>query len=181
MTIIPALAILSTLRLAASGPAPRPTTPGTSAESRHPCRGVHTFDFWIGDFEARPWNEPDGAPTGRLHNTLEYDGCAIVERWDGISSGIRGMSISFYDTNRRDWRMVWIADDGLSNDFEGTYSDGAMRFRGWVLDDHGMRVLASNVLQNVSPGTIRHVYSTSADGGKTWDVRSDGRFVRVSH
>jgi hypothetical protein len=53
-----------------------------------------------------------------------------------------------------------------------------MRFDGWVLDSNGKRVLASNVLQNVSPDVIRHIYSTSADNGKTWDVKSDGRFVR---
>ena len=158
--------------LASAAPATKPRDP-------HPCRDVHTFDFWVGDFEARKWNDRNGPVTGRLHNTLEYDGCAIVERWEGLASGIRGMSLSFYDTNRRAWRMVWIADDGLSNDFEGAYTDGAMRFRGWVLDEHGKRLLASNVLENVSPDTIRHVYSTSADGGKTWDVKSDGRFVRV--
>ena len=43
-----------------------------------------------------------------------------------------------------------------------------MQFEGWVLDDAGKRMLAWNVLQNVSADTIRHVYSTSADGGKTW-------------
>ena len=53
-----------------------------------------------------------------------------------------------------------------------------MRFKGWILDSAGKRVLASNVLQNVSPDTIRHIYSTSSDNGKTWVVKSDGRFVR---
>ncbi len=86
--------------------------------------------------------------------------------------------MSFYDTNRGVWRMVWNDDANQSNDFEGTYEDGAMRFKGWVLAPGGERLLASNVLQNVSPGTIRHIYSTSADNGKTWTVKSDGRFVR---
>jgi hypothetical protein len=53
-----------------------------------------------------------------------------------------------------------------------------MRFEGWVLDANGKRLLASNVLQDVSPDVIRHIYSTSADNGKTWVVLSDGRFVR---
>jgi hypothetical protein len=87
--------------------------------------------------------------------------------------------MAFYDTNRRSWRMVWIADDGSSDDLEGGYKDGAMRLRGWVLGPDGKRLLASNVLENVSPDTIRHIYSTSGDGGKTWDIKSDGRFERV--
>jgi len=101
----------------------------------------------------------------------------IVERWTG-ASGSAGMSMSFFDINRHVWGMVWNGDNNQSNDFEGTYSDGAMRFTGWVLDNEGKRLLASNVLQNVSPDTIRHIYSTSADNGKTWVVNSDGRFVR---
>jgi len=88
------------------------------------------------------------------------------------------MSMSFYDTNRHAWRMMWVGNDGKSNDLEGTYRDGAMRLTGWVLDDAGRKILASNVLQNVSPDIVRHIYSESADGGKTWVVKSDGRFVR---
>jgi hypothetical protein len=159
-------------------------TPSTSVraqktpdETRYPCRAEHAFDFWVGTFDATPWDQPTARPTGQLHNTREYEGCVIVERWTG-TAGSAGMSMSFYDTNRRVWRMVWNDDANQSNDFEGTYTDGAMRFKGWVLDRTGKRLLASNVLQEVSPGTIRHIYSTSADDGKTWVVRSDGRFVR---
>ena len=148
-----------------------------AAAARYPCRDVHTFDFWVGDFDATPWKDPNATSRGRLHNTREYEGCVIVERWEG-ASGSTGMSMSFYDVNRRVWRMVWNGDDNRSNDFEGAFRDGAMRFEGWVLDAAGNRLLARNVLENVSPGVIRHVYSTSSDGGKTWDVKSDGRFTR---
>jgi hypothetical protein len=151
--------------------------PPASDPARYPCRAEHAFDFWVGDFDATPWNGPASPIRGRLHNTLEYEGCVIVERWEG-TSGSRGMSMSFYDVNRRAWRMVWNGDDNQSNDFEGRYENGAMRFEGWMRDASGKRVLARNVLENVSPDTIRHVYSISADGGKTWDVKSDGRFAR---
>jgi hypothetical protein len=147
-----------------------------SDDSRYPCRSVHTFDFWVGDFDATPWNQPDAPVGGQLHNTREYDGCVIVERWSGRASA--GMSMSFYDVNRHAWRMVWNDDANSSNDFEGAWRDGAMRFEGWVLDEHGKRLLARNVLEPVSSDVIRHIYSTSADNGKTWNVRSDGRFVR---
>jgi tetratricopeptide (TPR) repeat protein len=145
-------------------------------EARYPCRAQHTFDFWVGTFDAKPWNQPDAPSGGQLHNTREYDGCVIVERWTGV--GNAGMSMAFYDVNRKAWRMIWNDDGNSSNDFEGTFRDGAMRFEGWVLDPKGNRMLASNVLQEVSPDVIRHIYSTSSDSGKTWVVRSDGRFVR---
>lgn len=168
------LAPASLARADAAKPAP------AKAAADHPCRAHRDFDFWVGDFEARKWDEPNGAVRGRLHNTLEYGGCVIVERWEGAPGRGRGMSMSFYDTSRRAWRMIWMGDDGGSNDFEGSYRNGAMRFEGWILDDGGKKLLASNVLENVSPGVIRHVYSESPDGGKTWNVRSDGRFVRIA-
>ena len=143
---------------------------------RYPCRAVHTFDFWVGTFDSTPWNQPDAQPGGQLQNTREYDGCVIVEHWTSPTRS--GMSMSFYDTNRKAWRMIWNDDANSSNDFEGEYRDGAMRFTGWVLDPDGRRILASNVLENVSPDIVRHIYSTSSDDGKTWIVRSDGRFTR---
>jgi len=155
--------------------ADQPAKPADAVQ--HPCRAEHTFDFWVGDFDATPWNGPPTPVRGHLHNTLENEGCVIVERWTGANRS-ECKSMSFYDVNRRAWRMVWNGDDNRSNDFEGAYRDGAMRFEGWILDAHGNRVLARNVLENVAPGTIRHVYSTSADGGKTWETKSDGRFAR---
>jgi hypothetical protein len=148
----------------------------TATDARYPCRAVHTFDFWVGTFDATAWDQPTAQPTGQLHNTKEYEGCVVIERWQGTGSA--GMSMAFYDVNRRVWRMVWNDDANQSNDFEGSFRDGAMRFDGWVLDRDGKRLLASNVLQEVSPGVIRHIYSTSADDGKTWAVKGDGRFVR---
>jgi hypothetical protein len=156
---------------------PVPTRQAPTDDARYPCRSVHTFDFWVGTFDASPWNQPDAKPTGQLHNTREYEGCVIVERWIGVN-GSAGISMSFYDTTRHLWRMIWNSDSNQSNDLEGSYSDGAMRFTGWVVDSDGKRLLVKNVLQNVSPDTIRHTYSTSADDGKTWVVKSDGRFVR---
>jgi hypothetical protein len=147
--------------------------------SRFPCRSDHTFDFWIGDFDATPWDQPGASPGGQLHNSREYEGCVIVERWTSPTGS--GMSMSFFDVNRHVWRMVWDDDGNRSNDFEGSYRDGAMRFVGWVLDQSGRKILASNVLQDVSPDVVRHIYSTSSDDGKTWVVKSDGRFTRRKH
>jgi hypothetical protein len=151
----------------------------THASDRYPCENVHTFDFWVGDFEATPWNEPGTPSRGRLHNTREYHGCVILERWMGKDSS--GMSTGFYDTSRRAWRMMWVGDDGRSTDLEGSFHDGAMRFTGTTLDPSGKTVRVTNVLQPVSADTIRHTFSVSYDGGKTWSVKSDGRFVRVKH
>ena len=145
---------------------------------RYPCRDVHTFDFWAGTFDTNPWAQPNAPPSGVATNTREYDGCVIVEHFDGGPAGTHGTSISFYDANRKVWRMVWNDDRNGSNDFEGSYSDGAMRFLGWVLDANGKRILAKNTLVNVAPDTVRQFYQTSPDSGKTWVTLGDGRYVR---
>jgi hypothetical protein len=177
MRIVPRLCLTMTLTLlgtaSASAQQAKPQIPDSV---RYPCRNVHTFDFWAGTFDATPWARPDMKPGGQLTNTREYDGCVIVERWQG--RGNAGMSMSFYDVNRHAWRMIWNDDANSSNDFEGQYVDGAMRFDGWVLDSTGRKILARNVLQNVAPDTIRHQYSISSDSGRTWKLLSDGRFVR---
>ena len=148
--------------------------------ARYPCRAVHTFDYWVGTFDAKPWDKPESPSGGTLRNTREYDGCVFVERWSSADANDgSGMSMVFFDTTRRSWRMVWNDDANGSTVFdEGAYKEGAMRFRGWKVDPSGHRVMAMNVLQNVSPGLIRHTFSTSSDSGRTWVVRSDGRFVR---
>lgn len=148
-----------------------------SGAVRYPCRDVHTFDFWEGTFDATPWNSPDAKPSGQLHNTREYDGCVFVERWTSPTGN--GMSMVFYDIARKTWRMIWNDDSNQSSAFDaGEFHDGTMRFTGWVLSPKGERVMASNVLQNVSPGVVRHIFSISQDSGKTWTVVGDGRFAR---
>ncbi|MEO8294084.1 MAG: hypothetical protein ABI613_01130 [Gemmatimonadota bacterium] len=150
-----------------------------SPDARFPCRNVHTFDFWAGTFDNVPWNKPNDPSRGTLVNTRDYEGCVFIERWTGANASGNGMSMVFYDTVKKTWRMIWNDDSNSSTVFdEGTFHDSSMRFLGWVLAPNGNRVMASNELQDVSPGVIRHIFSTSPDSGKTWIVRSDGRFVR---
>ena len=73
---------------------PTQAAQNTVADARYPCRAVHTLDFWVGSFDATPWNQPDAAPSGHLHNTREYEGCVIVERW-ASAKGSSGMSMAF--------------------------------------------------------------------------------------
>ncbi|HVZ48455.1 MAG TPA: bacterial transcriptional activator domain-containing protein [Gemmatimonadaceae bacterium] len=148
-------------------------------DRRFPCRNVHTFDFWAGDFDAAQWNAPPGASGGLLHNTREYDGCAFVEHWMPKSAASpAGMSVVYYDADRKAWRMLWVDDGNGSVEFTGTYREGAMRFEASTVAPDGTTTVVRNVLQDVSPDVIRHTFSSSADGGKTWVVQTDERFVR---
>src|SRR5690348_9007062 len=105
MTIRRAIAMLAPLLLLAASPTPgKDPAPSPPEGERYPCRTQHTFDFWVGTFEARPWDQPTGETTGQLVNTREFEGCVIVERWTGKRGS--GMSTAFFDVNRHQWRMV---------------------------------------------------------------------------
>src|SRR6476661_8293473 len=80
-------------------------------DARYPCRSVHTVDYWVGTYDAMPWDKPDTPSGGQLHNTRDYDGCVFVERWTSANpKGNMGMSMLFFDTTRKTWRMIWNDD-----------------------------------------------------------------------
>ncbi len=151
-----------------------------SAEGvRYPCRSIHDFDFWAGTFDVGAWSQPTVPPSGVAVNTRSYEGCVFVEQFSSKRpGGGGGMSMSFYDVNRRTWRMVWNDDNNSSNDFEGTVQAGVMHFLGWVLDPAGKRVLASNTIERMSADTVRQTYAISPDSGKSWVTQQSGRWVR---
>ena len=107
---------------------------------RFPCHTrdeTRQFDFWIGDWNVTPWQQPPGPNltllgTNHVESILEH--CVLLENWTSSSpGGGSGKSMNYFDTNRNQWRQVWVADGGGSLDYAGTFADGAMRFEGWTL------------------------------------------------
>jgi hypothetical protein len=149
----------------------------------YPCRTApehHQFDFWIGVWDVTPWQAPAPTPQQKMgvndvHPILEH--CVISENWSGAGGG-EGKSYNYYDPNLKHWRQVWVADRGGVLDYTGDYRDGAMRFLGWTLDPKGNRVEQRLTFFNVAPDTVRQLFESSTDGGKTWKSGFDGRYVR---
>ena len=149
----------------------------------HPCLTApanHQFDFWVGMWDVTPWQV--AAPTAQqklgendVHPILEH--CVISENWTG-ARGSNGKSYNFFDPNLKRWRQVWIDDSGGVLDYTGDFRDGAMRFLGWTLDAQGQRVEQRLTFFNVAPDTVRQLFETSKDGGRTWVAGFDGRYVR---
>jgi hypothetical protein len=152
---------------------------------RYPCRTsaqARQFDFWIGDWIVTPFQQPLG-PNVQVLGTnsieLQLEQCMIVENWTANGpGGGQGKSINFWDTNRNKWRQVWVADGGSSLDYEGEFRDGAMRFEGWTLAPNGTRVLQKLTFFPIHRDTVRQLFETSTDSGKTWQSGFDGRYVR---
>jgi len=150
--------------------------------ARYPCRAgavSHQLDFWIGDWNVSPWAQTGGIPASAGFNrvTAMLDRCGVLEEWAG-TAGDYGKSINFYDTNRAKWRQIWIADNGSSLDYEGSYTAGAMRFEGWTKNAAGNRVLQKLTFFPIAPDTVRQLFESSIDDGKTWTPGFDARYVR---
>lgn len=152
---------------------------------RFPCRGLaaaRELDFWIGDWDVTPWQAPASSNpavigTNKVEPILEH--CIVMENWQGLGPApSAGKSMNFWDTNRMQWRQIWMADGGGSLDYAGSFRDGAMRFEGWTLAPNGARVLQKLTFFPISKDTVRQLFETSADSGKTWQPGFDGRYVR---
>ena len=140
----------------------------------------HQFDFWIGTWDVTSWQAASPTPqqqlgTNDVHPILHH--CVISENWTGAKGG-EGKSYNYYDPSLKRWRQVWIADRGGVLDYTGEYRDGAMRFTGWTLDPKGNRVEQRLTFFNVAPDTVRQLFESSTDGGKSWTPGFDGRYVR---
>jgi hypothetical protein len=150
-------------------------------DSTFPCRrgaDAHRFDFWIGEWVVTPWGAPVTVPPiGRNTITAQLEHCLLLEEWTA-ADGSTGKSFNFWDVNRKTWRQVWTAGDGQSLDYEGQFTDNAMRFTGWTLDSRGMRVLQKLTFFRISADTVRQLFEASSDGGATWQNTFDGRYVR---
>ncbi len=147
-----------------------------------PCRrGVeaYQFDFWVGEWVVTPWGTPASVPPiGRNTITAQLEHCLLLEEWTA-SNGSAGKSFNFWDVNRKAWRQVWIAGDGQALDYEGQFTDNAMRFTGWTLNASGRRVLQKLTFFRISADTVRQLFEASDDSGATWKNTFDGRYVRT--
>lgn len=73
-----------------------------STDSDKPCTAPEfsQFDFWVGE-----WNLTWGdSGEGRNTVTKDFNGCVIIENFDGgDSSPLKGMSVSTYNNRRGQW------------------------------------------------------------------------------
>ena len=161
-----------------AAPAPADAPPPAPVPVAQPCSAApyRQFDFWIGHWDVF---QPDGKPAG--DNLVEsiLGGCALRETWSG-RGGFAGTSLNAYDPINRRWHQTWLDNHGGRLDLAGAWQGLAM-----VLesddphpDEPGLR-LAQRITWTAQPdGTLRQIWSSSEDGGTSWSVVFDGRYVR---
>ena len=132
-----------------------------------PCndQANRQFDFWVGT-----WNVlgPKGKIAGTNRVSKINGGCAILEEWSG-NGGIVGKSLNIYDATRKVWHQTWVGSDGLLLTVEGKFENGAMR----------MSNATDRITWTPLSEGLRQVWEQTSDGGKTWAVVFDGKYVPV--
>ena len=160
MRWLPAVVLLVSAAAGAQPPAPPPAC--TAPEHRQ-------FDFWVGDWRV---TLPDGKHAGDNRIEAILDGCALGESWRGAGGG-RGHSYNAYDRVRKAWHQTWVDRNGTVLLLDGGWRDGRMVLSG----------ASGSTLNRISweprrDGTVRQLWETSADEGKTWSVAFDGLYRR---
>lgn len=129
------------------------------------------FDFWVGN-----WNvTAKGRQAGTNDVTLEEAACLVHEHWSG-AGGSTGQSFNFYDRGDGHWHQLWISNQGNVLRLSGAYSEGAMRFTGVAPGAQGRPQRQRLTFFRNSDGSVRQLWETSDDEGKTWQVAFDGLY-----
>jgi hypothetical protein len=162
-----AAVLLVPAALVAQEQAPPPPGCGDTEQARQ-------LDFWVGTWDVVHPETGDTLGVNVIEPILH--GCALMESWTGARGGT-GKSLNFWDSQRRTWRQVWVADRGNVLDYRhGEYRDGAMHFRGITIRD-GDTTHQKLTFVDVAPDTVRQVFERSSDG-ESWETTWVGIYLR---
>jgi hypothetical protein len=136
-------------------------TPKSSA-----CTGpeYHQFDFWVGDWDA--FEDGAATPDARLHVDRILNGCVVREGYQD-TNGMKGQSLSIYDSSRNVWHQTWVTNRGRLLVIEGGFTNEEMVLTGTDLTESGLKRQVRGRWKAVKGG-VRETADTSLDGGKTW-------------
>lgn len=136
------------------------------------CREL---DFWLGEWEVR---SPSGATAGTNRIEKAHNGCLIRESYTSASSSFTGTSMNFYDPVSDSWKQTWIDISGVIIYYDGNIKDGAMHYEGTLINKDGSTELSRMLLEPNEDGSVHQLIERSTDGGKSWYVWFDGKYVK---
>lgn len=145
-----------------AAPAPAPPPACQSAEYRQ-------FDFWIGTWDVF---QPNGDKAGENRIEPISAGCALLENWSG-RGGFTGKSLNIYDSTDKRWHQTWVDSSGSLLMIAGNLVDKRMVLGSETGSAHQRITWTPN-----DDGSVRQLWESSSDGGKTWAVLFDGKYVR---
>ena len=144
--------------------------PSTCAAPEH-----RQFDFWIGMWDVF---NPEGRQVGVNTISLELNGCALHEAWQSVRGPHRGNSYNIYDRASGGWHQTWVDNSGLLLRLDGGLVGESMVLEGRSQESGGTDRRDRITWTPREDGSVRQVWEQSTDGGQTWTVAFDGRYVK---
>jgi tetratricopeptide (TPR) repeat protein len=139
----------------------------------YPCKydpKNRQFDFWVGN-----WNVyVNGKKVAESHIQNLLEGCLILENYHTLSGGFAGKSMNYYNSKTGKWEQIWTDVNGQISRYEGELEDGEMHFLGTNISKDGNTNNVRMVFTPNPDGTVRQLFESSSDSGKTWNVSFDG-------
>jgi len=136
---------------------------------------ARVFDFWLGRWDVTV----SGQAAGTNEITLEEDGCLLHEHWVG-SRGGTGQSFNWYDRATGMWHQVWVSNTGNGLQLAGRYAGNRLTLEGTGPGPKGQPQAQRLSFFRNEDGTVRQLWETSDDEGRTWQVAFDGLYRRAS-
>jgi hypothetical protein len=169
-SILSVISLLVALLLAASHARAQPTlVMPDSADVRY-------YDRWPGTWYRVTGDRVDSLPTFIVRrgpgNSFEESWHLTVDGTRSRSFGLRG-----WDPDLRSWRLVWVADPGHFQIWDGVKSAG-----GWYIirrfGADSTAFLSRQAWIPQGPDMMLRTVERSTDGGKTWTTRYRDLFKR---
>ena len=167
MRALTATAFAATLVASAATAQTTPTYGCDTPQSRR-------YDFWVGE-----WELSHSGTKSANRITKALDGCVIVEQFTGApGTKLDGTSVSTYDRATRRWRQTWVDNTGAYLDFVGGADNGDPTFEREFVRD-GKAIRQRMVFRDVKPASLKWLWQSSHDGGKTWDTQWEIGYKRL--
>jgi hypothetical protein len=157
---------------AATPPQPRAVPPPACQDAAH-----RQFDFWLGDWDVFGVK---GKQVGRSRIESVLGGCVVAEAWSSASGPASdGRSHNLYNAATGHWEQFWVDASGSRLVLSGGLSGRSM-----VLEGEQPRADAKTGVKQReritwtpnADGSVRQLWESSGDGGKTWTVAFDGTY-----
>lgn len=145
-----------------------------------PCSApeYRQMDFWLGTWDVS-WVGQNPGEVGEGTNTITQvlDGCAIMEEISGEDSlPLRGLSLSNYHAQKKEWRQLWLDNEA-----------GYLPFTGGPVGKTFILTLnrpedavpyRRMVWENIREDSLDWRWQESKDDGQTWSDLWHIRYVR---
>lgn len=145
-----------------------------------PCTGeagFSDFDFWVGEWAVYT-NDDDRNLVGHNSITKHHGDCLIKESWQSETGG-GGFSINYYNSVRKEWRQVWVAN-GYSIDYTGGLNDdGAMVLEGAIYSYvQDVETPFRGTWSPQDDGSVIQHFDVFDPESQQWTVWFEGLYVR---